>query len=92
MALIFLSRLGRKCLGGWSALTLWVTAQGKAMLCTCSLESERCFMESSNSGLKLGTVGQLESNGLAGEQCTPAERSKQNTVHFQPLMQKLDQH
>lgn len=41
-------------------------------------------MESINSDLKLGAVGQQESNGLAGEQCTSAKRSRQNTVHFQP--------
>lgn len=44
-------------------------------------------MESFNSGLKLGVVGQEEGNGLAGEQCTSAKRSN----HFQPLMQKSDQ-
>lgn len=92
VALIFLSRLVRECLGEWSALTQWDTAQGKTtVLCTCSLPSRRCSMESINSGLKLGAVGQQESNGLAGEQCTSAKTSRQNSVHFLPLMQKSDQ-
>lgn len=58
-ALVFLSRLGRECLGECSALTQLFTAlKGGTRLCTCSLLAVRCSMESINPGLKLGAIGQ----------------------------------
>ena len=74
VALIFLSVLGRGCLGVCSALTRLFTALGEGTrLCACSLQSVRCSMESTNPGLKLRAVVQqcyLQSNVLQSEEAS----------------------